>query len=505
MGGAASVDDHVEGELTEEMAAAAIRMADALLITTGAGMGVDSGLGTFRGVAAGVWPPLKAMQLDFSKMSRPHWFEMDPRLAWAFWKYRYEAYTKSTPHQGYKIASQWGSSKKLGFFSVTSNIDGHWERTQGVAEARVYEVHGTVKYMHRLEAEDAELGTEELRTELAHLLAEALREDGPLRLVDFDSVNIRWFLMELLQRDRVQGTQRAKDCLEGLAGAAIEEPTETRWPNFISTWMQKFGSELGRELHQREMAQRLHPTDGEMMAAVKVPDWNLKPGEAVEVQLIKQDANGGVYWTEYVSKPTDQWVPAVVGEDGCSVFDQDGVALEAKALRKNAGGPDLFRVLEDCPLPQTPSGNPARPAVLMFMDGGVLMDRINAQEIQWSEWMLSLPKDARLVILEVGAGIAIQTIRIIGQNAAKDFQNSTLIRINFEHSGVPPELANRSCSIERGALDALGALDTAVRAGESSGRSRQSSPAPAASTAKAKAKLGAGGKAKAKSRGSSRS
>ena len=36
-------------------AAAVIRNADAIIVTTGAGMGVDSGLGTFRGRNAGAW------------------------------------------------------------------------------------------------------------------------------------------------------------------------------------------------------------------------------------------------------------------------------------------------------------------------------------------------------------------------------------------------------------------------------------------------------------------
>ena len=40
-----------------------------------------AGLGTFRGRNAGVWPPLKAMQMDFSAMSSPDWFDSDPRLA----------------------------------------------------------------------------------------------------------------------------------------------------------------------------------------------------------------------------------------------------------------------------------------------------------------------------------------------------------------------------------------------------------------------------------------
>ena len=62
-------------------AAAVIRNADAILVTTGAGMGVDSGLGTFRGRNAGVWAPLKALDRDFSELSCPDVFEEDERLS----------------------------------------------------------------------------------------------------------------------------------------------------------------------------------------------------------------------------------------------------------------------------------------------------------------------------------------------------------------------------------------------------------------------------------------
>merc|ERR1719399_1223004 len=109
-------------------AAMAVEQADAFLFMTGAGMGVDSGLGTFRGRNAGVWPPLKAMQVEFPEMSSPDWFEADPRLAWAFWRFRYEAYTTSEPHRGYGILRAWGARCAAGAFSVTSNIDGHWVR-----------------------------------------------------------------------------------------------------------------------------------------------------------------------------------------------------------------------------------------------------------------------------------------------------------------------------------------------------------------------------------------
>ena len=38
--------------------------------------------------------------MDFTEMSTPSHFEKDPRLAWAFWHFRHQAYTKhSRPHR----------------------------------------------------------------------------------------------------------------------------------------------------------------------------------------------------------------------------------------------------------------------------------------------------------------------------------------------------------------------------------------------------------------------
>lgn len=136
-----------------ELLAAAdeIASADALVIGTGAGMGVDSGLGTFRGRNAGVWLPLKAMQLDFSEMSCPDAFEEDPYTAWAFWKFRHDAYTQSSPHDGYRLLADLGRRMPKGAFSITSNIDGHWARTAGFGEERTYEMHGALTHMQRVD------------------------------------------------------------------------------------------------------------------------------------------------------------------------------------------------------------------------------------------------------------------------------------------------------------------------------------------------------------------
>src|ERR1035438_2630271 len=81
-----------------QRAAEAIRAADALLVTAGAGMGVDSGLPDFRG-NQGFWkayPVVARLGLSFADMANPAWFENDPHLAWAFYGHRLNLDRKST-------------------------------------------------------------------------------------------------------------------------------------------------------------------------------------------------------------------------------------------------------------------------------------------------------------------------------------------------------------------------------------------------------------------------
>ena len=70
-----------------DRAAEVIAEAEALLITAGAGIGVDSGLPDFRG-QHGFWnayPPYRKLGLDFVDLANPAWFEDDPTLAWGFY------------------------------------------------------------------------------------------------------------------------------------------------------------------------------------------------------------------------------------------------------------------------------------------------------------------------------------------------------------------------------------------------------------------------------------
>ena len=129
-------------------AARAIRDADALLITAGAGMGVDSGLPDFRG-REGFWkayPAIAGLGLSFAEMANPAWFENDPGLAWAFYGHRLNLYRTTAPHAGFATLLAWATVKPAGYFVFTSNVDGHFQKA-GFDPERVVECHGSIHHL----------------------------------------------------------------------------------------------------------------------------------------------------------------------------------------------------------------------------------------------------------------------------------------------------------------------------------------------------------------------
>lgn len=130
-----------------ERAARAIREATALLVTAGAGLGVDSGLPDFRG-DEGFWkayPPFRKLGLSFVDLANPRWFDRDPTLAWGFYGHRLALYRRTAPHAGFGILRRWSSVPEDGSFVFTSNVDGQFQKA-GFDASRIHEVHGTLGY-----------------------------------------------------------------------------------------------------------------------------------------------------------------------------------------------------------------------------------------------------------------------------------------------------------------------------------------------------------------------
>jgi len=125
-----------------------LQEADALFITAGAGMGVDSGLPDFRG-EEGFWqayPKARELGLRFEEMANPEWFESDPHLAWAFYGHRLHLYRDTMPHEGFRTLLELSKSKKYQSFIFTSNVDGQFQKA-GFPEERVMECHGSIHHL----------------------------------------------------------------------------------------------------------------------------------------------------------------------------------------------------------------------------------------------------------------------------------------------------------------------------------------------------------------------
>jgi NAD-dependent SIR2 family protein deacetylase len=133
--------------MSVDAAARAILEADHLLVTAGAGIGVDSGLPDFRG-AEGFWaayPPYRGSGIAFEDVANPGVFRRDPALAWGFYGHRLALYRRTAPHAGFELLRRWGEAKASAFV-VTSNVDGHFARA-GFDPARIHEIHGSIHHL----------------------------------------------------------------------------------------------------------------------------------------------------------------------------------------------------------------------------------------------------------------------------------------------------------------------------------------------------------------------
>lgn len=145
------VDMSAAPSLDESIKAAATLLndADAVLVTCGAGLGVDSGLPDFRG-PQGFWsayPQAKVLGLTFAELANPSWFERDPCLAWGFFGHRYNAYAGAAPHDGYSVLMDIIQRQKCGNgFVFTTNVDGAW-RKAGLPQDRLHEAHGSIHHL----------------------------------------------------------------------------------------------------------------------------------------------------------------------------------------------------------------------------------------------------------------------------------------------------------------------------------------------------------------------
>lgn len=119
--------------------------ADCIVINTGAGMGVDSGLADYRG-NGGQWGQVESTTGEsVFDVVTPHYLLEHPEYAWKMFLTRLKEYEATTPHEGFQILLKWIKRYNLDYFALTSNIDGHLQKA-GFEADRVRELHGTLAY-----------------------------------------------------------------------------------------------------------------------------------------------------------------------------------------------------------------------------------------------------------------------------------------------------------------------------------------------------------------------
>ncbi|PLX76577.1 MAG: NAD-dependent deacetylase [Desulfuromonas sp.] len=134
-----------------QQAADKIRTARALVITSGAGMGVDSGLPDFRG-DQGFWnayPMYERLGINFIGAANPVHFNNDPEFGWGFYGHRTNLYRETDPHDGFYMLQDWAADYDLDSFVVTSNVDGQFQKA-GFYEDQILEVHGSIHHLQCL-------------------------------------------------------------------------------------------------------------------------------------------------------------------------------------------------------------------------------------------------------------------------------------------------------------------------------------------------------------------
>ncbi len=141
------ITDQIRQQAAFAQAADAISGAKTLIVTAGAGMGVDSGMPDYRGTQGfwGAYPLYEKLGINYMDIATPFQLSKDPNFSWGFYAHCLDLYRNTQPHQGFRILLDLIDQLKLDSYVVTSNIDGQFQKA-GFNEERIVEIHGSIHY-----------------------------------------------------------------------------------------------------------------------------------------------------------------------------------------------------------------------------------------------------------------------------------------------------------------------------------------------------------------------
>ena len=92
----------------------------------------------------------------------------------------------------------------------------------------------------------------------------------------------------------------------------------------------------------------------------------------------------------------------------------------------------------------------------MFGDWYFVESRTAEQELRFSEFTSKHLNHIPFVVIEIGAGTAVPTVRWCGERLVNERSNGTLLRINPRDTDIPN---TRHISLPMGGLEAIDKLD----------------------------------------------
>lgn len=120
-----------------------LKTSNALVINTGAGMGIDSGLADYRG-NGGQWGNVESETgQSIFEVVNPKSLIENPKYMWTFFSKRLKDYAETAPHNGFHILKKWIAQFNLDYFAITSNIDRHFQKA-GFEPEKIRELHGSI-------------------------------------------------------------------------------------------------------------------------------------------------------------------------------------------------------------------------------------------------------------------------------------------------------------------------------------------------------------------------
>lgn len=364
------------------LAAQTIWEAEVMIFLNGAGFSADSGLAVYGDVAK--VPAYAKRGLTYQDVCQPHWLYEEPELFWGFWGQCYNDYRMTDPHEGYEIIHHWVG--KLFRHTDTS------KRLQ--------------KMCREADRTEDDISPYEVKGRAGSFF---------IHTSNVDAHHYDWF--PACEIRECHGNTELYQCAGSRHGMGRMKAHDDRC----------------KGIWRAPLEYRFHVDKDTMLAPQVAPD------ESFEVV-------------------TNHWAPSGNESDSLSAVPRVG-RVKGNARRhtlrhmisgkkSDANGPDLGSPSAAAAArgfgsnhPVCPScGGPARPAILMF--GDYSWRDNDAQEERFNTWTESVKDLAterkssplRVVLLEVGAGGNVTTIRNASEFLLKDLLESgadaTLLRVN---------------------------------------------------------------------------